>query len=165
MDVPGVARERAVPIRFVPVFRRDVRLDVAGQEPAVRAVERLVLPACRSGALRYDVARVVIQPKTGSFLLYAPGTASPRSSFRSIQGPASADHTGLTGPTTTSPTDAPGSGTAGSSGPDLVVIGVSVGVSLAVVLIIAMLVVTTQLKKEKTRILCFPANEERPMGP
>jgi hypothetical protein len=94
-----------------------------------------------SGALRYDVARVVIQPKTGSFLLYAPGTASPRSSFRSIQDPASA---GLTGPTTTSPTDAPGSG---SSGPDPVVIGVSVGASLAVVLIIAMLVVVRKRRR------------------
>lgn len=100
-----------------------------------------------SGALRYDVARVVIQPKTGSFLLYAPGTASPWSSFRSIQGPTSAGLTGLTGltgPTTTSPTNAPGSG---SSGPDLVVIGVSVGASLAVVLIIVMLVVLTKRRR------------------
>jgi hypothetical protein len=100
-----------------------------------------------SGALRYDVARVVIQPKTGSFLLYAPGTASPRSSFRSIQDPASAGLTGLTGPTTTSPTDAPGSGPPGSSGPDPVVIGVSVGASLAVVLIIVMLVVVTKRRR------------------
>jgi hypothetical protein len=97
-----------------------------------------------SGALRYDVARVVIQPKTGSFLLYAPGTASPWSSFRSIQDPTGA---GLTGPTTTSPTDAPGSGPVGSSGPDLVVIGVSVGASLAVVLIIAMLVVVRKRRR------------------
>lgn len=103
-----------------------------------------------SGALRSDVARVVIQPKTGSFLLYAPGTASPWSSFRSIQDPTGAGLTGLTGltgPTTTSPTDAPGAGTAGSSGPDLVVIGVSVGASLAVVLIIAMLVVVTKRRR------------------
>ncbi len=101
-------------------------------------------PFVPSGALSYGVARVVIQPKTGSFLLYAPGTVSPRSSFRSIQDPTGA---GLTGPTTTSPTDAPGSGPVGSSGPDLVVIGVSVGASLAVVLIIAMLVVVRKRRR------------------
>jgi hypothetical protein len=106
-----------------------------------------------SGALRYDVARVVIQPKAGSFLLYAPGMVSPRSSFRSIQGPASADHTGLTGltglQTTSNPaaSNAPGSGPVGSSGPDLVVIGVSVGAGLAVLLIIAMFVAVAKRRR------------------
>jgi hypothetical protein len=116
--VPDVARERAVPIRCSVVLYDWTSLDKS--PPFVRWSG--LFAGVPSGALRSDVTRVVIQPKTGSFLLYAPGTVSPRSSFRSIQDPTGAGLTGLTGPTTTSPTDAPGSGPAGSSGPDPVVI-------------------------------------------
>ena len=81
-----------------------------------------------SGALRHDVSRIAIEPKTGSARLYAPGMANPQGSFRD--------------PSQVSPISEPETvATPVRSGPDtamlVVAIGGSIGGFILILVIIA----------------------------